>query len=64
MTDFQALVRKIRSRGKSLTWIATRCGCSKAAIAMLDAGRNAEPRYHLGKALVDLEKRTRPRRKS
>lgn len=61
MVDFQELIRKIQSRGKSLGWIAERCECAPSTIGMLATGKNTEPRYSLGQALLQLEVRTRRR---
>jgi hypothetical protein len=62
MTDFQALTRKLHDRGWSDQRIAQKLGCVRTAIYQLRIGRNKEPRYNLGRALVELERRTRPRK--
>ena len=64
MTDFQALIEKIRDRHRrhTLEWIADQCGVGYSTIAAIKDVPDRQPRYELGKALVDLERKTRPRR--
>ena len=61
--DFQELTSKLNKRGWSDQRIAQRVGCVRTAIYNLRMGKNVEPRYSLGVALVDLERRTRKRKK-
>ena len=61
MVDFQALINTLMSRGWSGQRIADKIGCSRSYISNLRNGYNQEPTYTLGAALVDLERRTRPR---
>lgn len=63
MINFQALTKKLHDRGWSDERIASKLGCARTAIYALRIGKNKEPRYSLGAALVALEKRTRKRRK-
>jgi hypothetical protein len=37
-------------------------GCVRTAIYNLRTGKNAEPKYNLGRRLVELEQRTRRRK--
>lgn len=62
MVNFQTLIEKLNRRGWSHARIAEKVGCSRPAIYRLADATNSEPRYHLGAALVDLERRTRPRK--
>jgi hypothetical protein len=64
--NFQDLIRKVRARKPSYTleWIAARCNVNYTTIHQLKSNIDRQPRYELGAALVDLERRTRPRRKS
>lgn len=62
--DFQELTHELNKRGWSDQRIAQRVGCVRTAIYNLRMGKNVEPRYSLGVALVDLERRTRKRKKS
>ena len=59
--NFQWLINALHERGWDYGRIAQKLGCARATIYMLSKGQNQEPRYHLGAALVDLERRTRPR---
>ena len=63
MVDFQALTTKLHNRGWSDEQIAQKIGCVRTAVYALRMGKNKEPRYALGVALVDLERRTRKRKK-
>jgi hypothetical protein len=49
MVDFQELTNKLH-------------GCVRTAIYNLRTGKNAEPKYNLGRRLVELEQRTRRRK--
>lgn len=62
MTNFQQLIADLNSRGWDNGRIAQKVGCARATIYMLAKGDNQEPRYELGRRLVDLERRTRPRK--
>lgn len=63
MVDFQQLTKKLHDRGWSDGRIASKLGCARTAIYALRTGKNKEPRYSLGAALVALEERTRKRGK-
>ena len=62
MVNFQHLIETLHERGWDHGRIAQKCGCARATIYLLAKGENQEPRYHLGAALVDLERRTRKRK--
>lgn len=64
MVNFQELIANLKDRGWDYPRIAQKCGCSRSTIYMLANGSNQEPRYALGKNLVEFEQRTRPRNKS
>jgi len=59
VTDFQALIRTIEGRGHSLGWIAMKTGANQSTLSMIKNRPGREPKYALGKALVDLERDTR-----
>jgi hypothetical protein len=62
MVDFQELTNKLHGRGWSDARIAQKVGCVRTAIYNLRTGKNAEPKYNLGRRLVELEQRTRRRK--
>ena len=62
MVNFQELVRQIESRGHSLGWIAMKTGAKQSTLSMIKTTPGREPKYSLGASLVDLERRTRPRK--
>lgn len=59
--DFQRLVQDVMGRGWTGQRIADKVGCSRSYISNIRNGYNKEPTYSIGVALVDLERRTRPR---
>ncbi len=59
--DFQQLVIDLSARGWGGSRIAREIGVTPSYISNLRTGRNKEPTYTIGRALVDLERRTRPR---
>lgn len=62
MTDFRELLATIEKRGWSRGRIAEKIGCARSTVYALADGRNKQPGYDLGVAIVDLERRTRPRK--
>lgn len=62
MTDFQALIRTIESRGHTIGWIAMKTGANLSTLSMIKHKEGREPKYELGTLLVELERRTRKRR--
>ena len=59
MTDFQCVIKTIQARGHSLGWIAMKIGANQSTLSMIKHTPGREPKYGLGKALVELEKETR-----
>ena len=59
MVNFQLLIRKMQKRGYSLQWMADRCDSNQSTLSMIKHTEGREPRYSLGKALVELEEQTR-----
>lgn len=61
MTDFQEVIKKIQARGPefTLTAIAQECGVGYSTIQMLKRIPGREPRYELGRKLIEMEERTR-----
>lgn len=59
---FGKLISDLGARGWDHGRIAEKAGCSRAVIYQIAKGNTIEPRYNLGAALVDLERRTRPRK--
>ena len=59
MTDFQEVIAKLEERGWSKGRIAEKIGCSRPAIYAWAQGKNKQPGYDFGAALLDLERRTR-----
>ena len=55
--DFQALIKNIRASGRThtLEWIAEQCDVGYTTIHMLKNTPGRQPRYELGKKLVELE---------
>jgi len=64
VTDFTEVINKIRARKPSYTleWIAKQCGVGYTTIMMIRNKPGRQPRYELGKALVNLERTTRKRK--
>jgi hypothetical protein len=62
VVDFQQLTSDLIDRGWSIGRIAQKVEATPGAIRALADGRNKYPRYPTGAALVDLERRTRPRK--
>jgi len=61
--DFKSLIEELVATGMTQVEIAQECGCSQPAISDLMRGESAQPRYVVGKALVDLHaQRTQARR--
>ena len=59
MVDFQALIRLIQKRGHSLQWIAMQTDSNQSTLSMIKHTDGREPKYSLGRRLVELEERTR-----
>lgn len=61
MTDFQALIEKIRERNHihTLQWIAERCDVGISTIAAIKDNPGRQPRHDLGEKLIELERQTR-----
>lgn len=64
MTDFSEIINTIRGRKPThtLEWIAERCDVGYTTISMLKLNPGRQPRYELGKRLVDLERKTRKKK--
>ncbi len=62
MTDFQQVTNDLLGRGFTIAELCEKTGAHESTIRALRDGRNREPRYALGVALVDLERRTRRRK--
>lgn len=52
--DFKSLIEELVATGMTQVEIANECGCSQPAISDLLRGESTQPRYAVGKALVDL----------
>ena len=64
MTDFSEIINNIRGRKSTYTleWIAEQCEVGYTTISMLKLNPGRQPRYELGKSLVDLEVKTRKKK--
>lgn len=60
MTDFQELIQSMQDRGHSLGWIGRQLNVNVTTLSMIKNTEGRQPRYDLGKALVELELKTRP----
>jgi transcriptional regulator with XRE-family HTH domain len=52
--NFQRLIKKLVSAGWTQAEIAKKVGCSQANIARLLKDKEAQPKYSVGAALVEL----------
>lgn len=63
--DWPNLITQLTAAGLTQRAIASHCKASPATVSELKTGAQAEPRYSLGKALIDLHQahvKPRPRR--
>jgi hypothetical protein len=64
VVNFQELMSDLQGRGWSTGRVAQKLGVNQSTLTMLAKRDGREPRYNLGAQLVDLERRTRPRKKA
>lgn len=55
--NFDRLIDDLCAVGLTQTEIAKFCNCSQSAISDLQRGESQQPRYSVGKALIDLHKK-------
>lgn len=52
--NFKTIIDELCAAGMTQTQIGEACGCSQGAISDLQRGESQQPRYSVGKALIDL----------
>jgi hypothetical protein len=62
--DWKSLISDLKAAGLSETHIAGAVSCGQASINEIGSGKTTNPRYNLGRALVELHRRvcTKPKR--
>jgi transcriptional regulator with XRE-family HTH domain len=59
--NWQLLIADLQQRGLSQSQIASACNCGQATISELAKGKNDNPSFRLGQALIALQRRRRTR---
>lgn len=57
--NWQQLISDLQARGWSQTQIAAHCECGQATISEIARGKNVNPSFKLGQALIALQKSRR-----
>ena len=52
--NWAELISRLQEAGLSQPQIARRCGCAQSTISDLASGNTKDPRFSIGKALVEL----------
>lgn len=55
-TQWQKILKSLKDKGWTQTDIANECNISQSAVQQINSGIIKEPRYSVGKRLIELQK--------